>query len=132
MGTNYYWKEVSAKCECCGNDPAREWHIGKSSVGWCFSLNTHPEKGLHSLDDWCEAWATGAIRDEYHSPIPVKEMVSNIMDRTGRAGVYWGPDDLKSNHAVMGPNHLLRHKIDGRHCISHGEGPYDLMRGEFS
>jgi hypothetical protein len=31
-----------------------------------------------------------------------------------------------------GPNGLIRHLIDGRFCVGHGEGTWDLINGEFS
>ena len=27
---------------------------------------------------------------------------------------------------------LLRHRVDGIHCIGNGEGTYDFIRGDFS
>ena len=41
-------------------------------------------------------------------------------------------DFHEKNHSEDGPNGLLRHKIDGTHCIGHGEGTYDYTIGEFS
>ena len=114
MGTNYYLhREV---CQCCKRGK-EVLHIGKSSIGWCFSLNTHPFEGITSLEDWKHAWAQDGtlIVDEYRSEIPAAEMLRTIAER-------------KSFHG--GP--LRRHTVDGRHCLSHGEGTYDIMCGEFS
>lgn len=41
-------------------------------------------------------------------------------------------DFHKCNQSERGPNGLLRHKIDGKHCISHGQGTWDCIVGEFS
>ena len=38
---------------------------------------------------------------------------------------------VQNHHAIPGPNGLLRHRI-GEHCIGHGDGTWDLIRGEFS
>jgi hypothetical protein len=46
MGTNYYMPVE--KCDHCGHKP-KALHIGKSSAGWCFSLNTHPAEGINRL-----------------------------------------------------------------------------------
>lgn len=39
MGTNYYLYEKPA-CACCGREFGSK-HIGKSSGGWCFSLEMY-------------------------------------------------------------------------------------------
>lgn len=39
---------------------------------------------------------------------------------------------LEMNNAELGPNNLLRHKIDGQFCIGHGEGTWDYCIGDFS
>jgi hypothetical protein len=36
------------------------------------------------------------------------------------------------NHSEKGPKGLLRHKIEGGHCIKHGVGTWDCILGEFS
>jgi hypothetical protein len=36
------------------------------------------------------------------------------------------------NYSERGPNFLLRHRVNGRHCIGHGPGTYDYIAGEFS
>ena len=48
MSTNYYLFENY--CEQCKRSD--ELHIGKSSVGWYFSLCVYPERKINSLDDW--------------------------------------------------------------------------------
>lgn len=134
MGTNYYLYREPA-CESCGHqeDPL---HIGKSSFGWCFSLHAIPEEGLDTLDAWKDAWATEgtSIRDEYGDAVTPDEMYRVVTER--------GKDDLptmrheagflRQNHAVDGPRGLLRHKLDGKHCVANGEGTWDLIAGEFS
>ena len=116
MGTNYYLRrEEGEPCPHCGrSDKHDDLHIGKSSSGWCFSLNTHPDEGINSLDDWRKQFAAPGARiiDEYGRHVTTDEMLSTITERVWRGGP---------------PEH---HPLD-RVCIAHGDGTYDLMRGEF-
>ena len=113
MGTNYYLYQ-KPDCETCGR-PHPALHIGKSSAGWCFSLHVVPEDRIECLDDWRHLWTQpGAlIRNEYDERISPGEMESIITEREHPCG-------------------LLRHEIDGRHCLSHGPGTWDHIAGEFS
>jgi hypothetical protein len=132
MGTNYYLHD-RPDCECCGRPfPAK--HIGKSSGGWCFSLHVDPDERINGLSDWEALWSVpGAlIRDEYGTRISVEEMRRIILERSHPRGGLPGPDWLQQNSASPGPNGLVRHKLDGRHCVGHGDGTYDLITGEFS
>lgn len=148
MGTNFYL-HPRADCECCGR-PFEPLHIGKSSSGWCFSLHVIPEDGISSLDDWRERWnQSGAvIRNEYGDTVTTEQMESIITER-GRSGpdaswdgvAWWNSpfspylneeDFHRCNHSERGPNFLLRHGINKRHCIGHGPGTYDYITGEFS
>ena len=126
MGTNYYWKDDGEK------DLEEALHIGKSSAGWCFSLRVNPELGIETLEDWEYRWSRGSIYDEYGAPVEPSDLLRNIVDRYGPGLEDWTPEMLKQNHAVLGPRGLVRHEIDGTHCIKHGKDTYDLMRGEFS
>ena len=139
MGCNYYWHQ-HAKCECCGRSyPAL--HIGKSSAGWCFSLHIHPEKNIHDLGNWRALWKSGGeIQDEYDRKLFVNEMLTIICERSHPEPLGKIPPGfkgnwkqyLRANHAVEGPNNLLRHEIDNHFCVDHGRGTYDLCIGEFS
>lgn len=143
MGTNYYWHKAP-KCDCCGREDA-PLHIGKSSYGWCFSLHVHPGDGIHNLDDWKAVLAQKGsyIRDEYGDLIESGELLKTITERNGKTpwesrnysdtAWYKNEDDFhRKNHSERGPHYLLRHKVDGVHCIGHGEGTYDYLIGEFS
>lgn len=131
MGTNYYLHGGPA-CESCGHRDGELLHIGKSSAGWAFGLHVLPEEGLSSLEDWRRAWgAPGAtIEDEYGSTVTPEQMLGVITQRTGR-GIPHDPKFLEGNHAVEGPDFLLRSRVDGQYCVGHGEGTWDLMAGEF-
>ena len=131
MGTNYYWMPAGEPCPSCGHDAREELHIGKSSGGWCFSLNTHPEHGILDLDDWMDQWKTGSIRDEYGMNIDPHEMHEIITERGRQESPNWTASEYARNHAMPGPKNLIRHIVDGQHCIAHGKGTFDLMRGWF-
>jgi hypothetical protein len=38
----------------------------------------------------------------------------------------------RRNYSERGPNGLSRSKVDGHHCISHGDGTWDMIKGYFS
>lgn len=136
MGTNYYHVERDP-CSCCGR-PFESRHIGKSSAGWCFSLHVHPDDGIRTLDDWRARLATGKIRDEYGRELTVEDVIKVITDRACKTRDVTGSgyaslaDFHSQNNSVDGPNNLMRHRVDVRHCIGHGEGTYDYIIGEFS
>ncbi len=129
MGTNYYINKTG-------------YHIGKSSAGWCFSLHVDPSDGIFALHDIKHLWFGKTIKDEYGSTISKKEMLAIITERSwerrsaeemNKDPFYESWDEFHSvNGSEDGPNGLLRHKIDGNHCIGHGDGTYDYLIGEFS
>jgi hypothetical protein len=141
MGTNYYLYDRPA-CETCGRDFER-LHIGKASWGWCFSLQTYPDDCIDDLRHWIERWwRLGAtIKNEYGETVAPNDMKNIITQRRGKHED-WDHDDWcgyqneahfhERNHSERGPNGLVRHKVDGMHCVGHGAGTWDLMRGEFS
>lgn len=129
MGTNYYLhRDV---CPHCGRS-AEKIHIGKSSSGWCFALVADEFK---TLGEWRDAWKSGTIKNEYGEVITEAAMLSVITERNRCIG-WFGYDNEahfhRSNHSERGPNNLLRHKVDGRFCYSHGDGTWDYMCGGFS
>jgi hypothetical protein len=138
MGTNYYLRQNA--CDHCGRSDEK-LHIGKSSGGWCFSLHVIPEMNIRNIDDWREHWVKGRIFDEYGTEVSAAEMESVITQR-GRKPYDWSKladkwyrdecDFHRLNHSERGPNNLLRHRLDYKHCIGHGEGTWDYIIGEFS
>jgi hypothetical protein len=139
MGCNYYAKlDV---CPHCGRaDEENTLHIGKSSGGWVFSL--HVDTELTSLQDWIKFLLAEPVQivDEYGREVTFQELMNVIRDRTwDRVPVEYPNKWYKSeqefldkNQAEWGPNGLLRSRVDGSHCVGHGEGTWDLIRGEFS
>ena len=136
MGTNYYLHEQTA-CPTCGHE-MEPLHIGKSSCGWCFSLHVNGDLEIKSLQDWIARWSKEGtiIKNEYGETVTPQEMLSVILERgretkDGSPFGYNSWDDFHNqNHSLDGPNGLLRHRIDGGHCLAHGDGTYDLMLGE--
>ncbi len=132
MGTNYYLEEVV--CPHC-NKADKSTHIGKSSFGWCFSLHVYPLDGLATWAAWKEriVFGEGRIVDEYGTVIMTQDFFDVVEKRKGRGADLrkFTQKDYEMNHAEEGPNGLLRH-ILGKHCISHGEGPWDCIDCEFS
>jgi hypothetical protein len=139
MGTNYFLHENV--CEYCGHGDER-LHIGKSSGGWCFSLHVEPGDDEHpqSLDDWRKRWARPGARivDEYGIPIGPDRMLAVITERGSnkpREQIPYGyrswADFYRDNHATEGPRGLVRHSLGSGICVGHGEGTWDLIKGEF-
>jgi hypothetical protein len=142
MSTNYYL--LKNRCPHCGREEER-LHIGKSSVGWCFSLHVIPGAGINDLCDWKKLFVGGsAIVDEYDNETTPDEMQAVITSRRFlsepaddcsviKALGYKSRDEFyKKNNCIQGPNGLLRHILDGSHCVKHGEGAWDCITGEFS
>lgn len=142
MGTNYYLYQKPA-CPHCGHQ-VEPLHIGKSSAGWCFALHVIPGVANNLL-----AWDTlmsapGAqIRDEYGDPVTHAQMLRVITQRARPdfdwTGGWWLTAGYATeayfherNSSRRGPNGLLRARIDGRHCVGHGDGTWDYIAGEFS
>lgn len=139
MGTNYYlegYKPRQLASEPC----EQRLHIGKSSYGWCFALHVIPEQGILDLSDWEVLFQSPdySIHDEYGSLLQPYEMMEVIQNREmAPAGKSFQPQRsdewLARNFAVEGPNGLARSKVSAEsRCIGHGEGPWDLIEGEFS
>ena len=136
MGTNYYL--AGDICPHCGRSDERE-HIGKSSADWHFALHIYPDKGINNLDDWKDYWRGHKIVDEYGKKISHKAMLKIITEREGCFNwdscpqqFYRDWDEFhRINYSEQGLNGLVRCKIDGEHCIGHGDGTYDYIVGEF-
>lgn len=132
MGTNFYAvTETAPACSHCkrGADIVR-YHVGKSSAGWCFSL--HVDEDLPDLDAWIALLDRPGItiEDEYGTVLNLAELLAIIRHRS--RGAPPTGEMLQGNYALPGPNNLLRHRIDGRHCVGHGAGTWDLIVGSFS
>lgn len=139
MGTNYYLHKNA--CKCCKRSQ-QVIHIGKSSGGWCFSLRVYPpmypgdesDSPLLNFEQWKALIEDPAsvILDEYDSPVDATDMLKTISERSWPKKSAMTAADLSRNHAFEGPNNLLRHIVDGSHCIGNGEGTWDYIVGDFS
>ena len=141
MGTNYYVADKSKYCEHCGRGE-KTVHLGKSSAGWCFTLNVHPKRDIHNWKDILKFVKGKKIFNEYGEHITLPEFVDVVEKRKrpspiskknfSRSTYYTSLGEfLEVNNAELGPNNLLRHRI-GDFCIGHGEGTYDYVVGDFS
>lgn len=129
MGTNYYLHQKA--CPHCGHEET-PLHIGKGSVGWCFALHVTPDEGIHDLKDWAQLWCKpgAVIVDEYGRVVSPESMAEIITDRRWEERAYTA-NFLARNHAELGPNGLLRCRLDAG-CIAHGNGTWDCIVEDFS
>ena len=116
MGTNYYLHEKA--CPACKR-LEHPIHIGKSSAGWVFALRIRQAEWENELPaSWAEWKAkiedpASVVVNEYGDSVTAEDMVRCITERSHSRG-------------------LNRRSVDGRHCVGHGEGTWDLCVGEFS
>ena len=125
MGTNYYLID---------KERDEEYHLGKSSAGWCFALHVSPEENIHDLSDILNKIKQPSkhIINEYGDKITTTEFLEIVTERAWKNNADNITDlFLKENQAETGPNNLLRSKIDNVHCIGHGAGTYDFIIGVF-
>src|SRR3990172_4128976 len=129
VGMNYYLRPP--KCDHCGRGD-EPFHIGKSSGGWCFSLHATTE--TRSLGEHLDAWTKPGwtIRNEEGVILLPGGMINIITNRSWTQGRTMSEEDLRRNHTVPGPEGLVRFAVDGTHCVGHGPGTWDLIKGEFS
>ena len=133
MGTNHYLR--APVCFCCGKEAEEPIHLGKGSIGWCYGLHVRPEWSVHDYEGILsmikektnDGWR---IEDEYGDVLPLEVWQENVTKRRGRREVLsnW----YQRNSASPGPFNLARHRVNGWHCIGHGEGTYDYIVGDFS
>lgn len=149
IGTNYYWHERPC-CPTCGHARGEEKHIGKSSLGWCFSLHVYPEEGILDWTDWLRVLDRGTIKNEYGDILTLQELAAVVENRSGKNNFdkplpkayqdigIWSYRDWydfhTKNHSEPGPNGLLRHNIGEAclACLRHGSGTWDCIQGDFS
>lgn len=141
MGTNYFLH--SQKCPHCGIEQKDKMHLGKSSVGWCFSLHVYPELELNNWQDmwqyicFCVDEQGYRIENEYGETISPEQFFSIAWNRGSRYPYdpeWLSKEWLSKNHAKPGPFGLVRHIIDGQHYIGNAglNAPIDYFVGEFS
>lgn len=120
MGTNYYWHESGERtCSHC-KQATPNLHIGKSSMGWTFSLHIHPDEGIYNLDHWRAKWASGLIVDEYGDTVTPEAMLACITERGGGKHPLTSHVGYRDRHGFAGPK------------ATYGGPTYDLCDYEFS
>jgi hypothetical protein len=125
MGVNYYIRPIGEK-ESDANE--RRIHIGKSSAGWCFALHVHPKLRIFTLQDWESLFDNHEIINDYDVIISKDEMLKIIRDRKFHLERNLDQEFLKINHAIAGPNGLLRSNDD--RVLYQGEGTWDCIIGD--
>lgn len=139
MGTNYYAVDPMTK---------ERLHIGKSSVGWCFQLRLHPNRGINNLFEWKGFLIHNSfwyIVDGEGNGVSYLDMMSCIEERSGKLNwdlLDWNQrrtydvcseeEFHRRNDSERGPNGLLRAKIDGVRVVEHGSGTWDCLVNDFS
>lgn len=121
MGTNY---TVATK--------DRMLHVGKSSMGWVFSLRVYPELGINTLYDWMPILLdpNNSIANEYGRPVTAEELLTTITCRQREEPLTWSGHMYTINAAEPGPNNLVRGiETEQR---KHGEGTWNYCNYEFS
>lgn len=120
MGTNYYAHKVCPNaCEHCGIEGI---HIGKSSGGWKFGFQGHPDEGLTSWKAWRERLSQPgvSILDEYGVEHSLDEFTA-VVDRVEY------PDRRGGYLCRVGRRHSFL-ELDDYHDA---EG-YDFLNRDFS
>ena len=133
-------------------------HIGKSSMGWCFSMHVIPELKINSWADWRKFRTSYGVKivDEDLEEVSILNLIDRVENRSCKRplgkpedifekpkddflkNLYkgietWG-DFYKQNSAIPGPNNLLRHDMNAKYssCVGYGEGTWDYLTGEYS
>lgn len=127
MGTNYYTQRHYPF-------DLEQLHIGKSSYGWVFSLNTYPELNINTLEDWKIFWSNKDVDifDEYGGKISVEQLLDTITNRRCDAPAK-EPGTVFSTYSEYGPDGLLRARLHGNDpgFVGRGEGTWDYYNCEF-
>jgi hypothetical protein len=76
MGTNYYIRDVSEICQHCKQPQSTDYHIGKRSSGWVFSL--HVTDDIPTLSEIQSLWEYRQIEDEYGNVLSADKMLEII------------------------------------------------------
>jgi len=79
MGTNFYTKII--KCKYCKN--SERVHLGKSSIGWKFTLQANGYRFYKNWDEMKE-WLRGRpIKDEYGKRISRADFIKWVESKQG-------------------------------------------------
>jgi hypothetical protein len=122
MGTNYYMER--GVCPHCDKSEF-EFHIGKSSMGWAFTLHVYP--GGDS--GWADSPETKGFPPRTWEEWKTELMVpgTRVVNEYGDCVAF---DEFVETVEARGTS-FRRHDI-GQFCLSHGEGSWDNCTGVFS
>jgi hypothetical protein len=126
MGTNYYVK--SERCNCCDHKPD-DFHIGKSSYGWYFTM--HVTYTITNFQDMLIFLVDNRynIYNEYGDKVELEDIIRTICCRSGNntAENYYE----NSIYCELGQYGLVKFKV-GFGCIGSSEiNPIDYVPGDF-
>ena len=80
MGTNYYTKDRTNECKCCGRG-VEEIHLGKSSGGWQFSFQYNDGKYYKNVEEMKKWLKDKVIEDEYEEVVTSEEFFDMINEK---------------------------------------------------
>lgn len=126
MGTNFYHHD---------DETGERRHIGKSSAGWVFLVRVHTNVGILTLEDWQKQWEKPgtSVKDEYGEKLTPVEMLDWVTNRTFPWVSRSSQQSLTKNNAEVGPNNLLRPRInETTGCVGHGDGTWSYIGRDFS
>lgn len=155
MGTNYYAvfdeKDVLPAPAC--DDGPNIVHLGKSSIGWRFSLHVYPEQGIMNLLDVMSdiLFTARRIQDEYKVNYTIAEFLEIVTERERKVTypidipaplqsyIYriHNREDLVEYYRdhlgyELDDKNLIIHPIDRDHCIGNAKNrTFDFIIGQF-
>jgi hypothetical protein len=132
MSTTYFAETGKVDCSCvnlyCAGIHKETIYIGRSSGGWCFSLNVIPKLNLNTLDNWVNYLKNKVIVNEYYDIISFEELLGIITKRYWQDQNSFRENDFYiKNKCERGPNNLVRVIKGYNGCIGHGEGTWDYV-----
>jgi hypothetical protein len=156
MKTNYYLRTPSRWLPFHLKERV---YLGQSIDGWTFALHVMPEYDIYDLPDmitWLSAKLSSnqsVITDNngrHFSLLSFLEVITkrscSYIIRYGWESDWWTKHPTafrfygyaseegfhRLNASERGPSGLLRRQIDGKFCIDHGSGTWDLCIGDFA
>lgn len=130
MGTNYYTETPACEVACEHCSEKRELHIGKSSGGWKFGFQGHPDLGLISWVAWQKFLADRPITDEYGRELSLDELRQVVEDRRAPRGLARPICRVEPSAEEIAVGFGGRRSPDRHHY--HDPAGFDFYDGDFS
>ena len=86
-------------------------------------------ENIKSLADWSN------LIDKFGFSVVIKNEYGDVLTKSELFEIITRDKNYVTLNSVDSYSEcegLCRNDIDGRHCVGHGEGPWDLITGEFS